>query len=350
MNKAIVLVAVGVIIIYMLVFMLEMKPASSEENQSSRSSSSSSTKKERCDFLTRDMAEKYESKLVFPPPPKTYRSCKEIAKRLLDLKPPEVLAPKRFPDEMLDNFTLNGQITIQYTHYVNIYNGADALESVWSFDNITEYRQRARARQPFHYFGDTYNVYKSLDKWGLEGVWGKTGIVVGSERPWVESILLEYGARHLTTIEYGSLKSQHPQIATLFPFQTYKLLLEGRWEPVDFAYSFSSLEHSGLGRYGDPIDPFGDFEALQQISCLVKPGGFLFLGVPSAGDCIVFNGHRIYGPKRLERVFEGWHVLDTVLDADRTPDILLGKTDDPCNGYGQPVYVMQNLRGCSNTN
>ena len=36
--------------------------------------------------------------------------------------------------------------------------------------------------------------------------------------------------------------------------------LDGKWKPVDFIVTFSSMEHSGLGRYGDPLLPFGDLE------------------------------------------------------------------------------------------
>ena len=39
----------------------------------------------------------------------------------------------------------------------------------------------------------------------------------------------------------------------------------GRWKSGDQQYdcvaSFSSVEHSGLGRYGDELNPFGDLQA-----------------------------------------------------------------------------------------
>ena len=44
----------------------------------------------------------------------------------------------------------------------------------------------------------------------------------------------------------------------------------------DFAVSFSSIEHCGLGRYGDPLNPFGDFEAVAQVWCMCKPGALFF--------------------------------------------------------------------------
>ena len=41
---------------------------------------------------------------------------------------------------------------------------------------------------------------------------GKNALVIGSETPWVEAILLAVGAKHVTTLEYNRIKSTHPQV------------------------------------------------------------------------------------------------------------------------------------------
>ena len=76
---------------------------------------------------------------------------------------------------------------------------------------------------------------------------------------------------------------------------------------------FLLIEHSGLGRYGDTLEPYGDYEAIQQVHCMLKPGGILFLGLPESGDgssYIEYNAHRVYGTKRLHLVLNGWKLLD----------------------------------------
>jgi hypothetical protein len=81
----------------------------------------------------------------------------------------------------------------------------------------------------------------------------------------------------------------------------------------DNAASYSSIEHSGLGRYGDPLSPCGDVEALQQLHCMLKSGGILFLGLQCSRDnssYIVFNAHRVYDTYRLNLLFNGWKVLE----------------------------------------
>eukprot|EP00958_Prasinococcus_capsulatus_P014869 scaffold1564_cov389-Prasinococcus_capsulatus_cf.AAC.28 len=36
----------------------------------------------------------------------------------------------------------------------------------------------------------------------------------------------------------------------------------------DAAFAISSLDHDGLGRYGDPVNPFADFQAMERLACL----------------------------------------------------------------------------------
>jgi hypothetical protein len=39
--------------------------------------------------------------------------------------------------------------------------------------------------------------------------------------------------------------------------------------------TFSSVEHSGLGRYGDALNPWGDIIAIARAWCVTKQGGAL---------------------------------------------------------------------------
>ena len=48
-------------------------------------------------------------------------------------------------------------------------------------------------------------------------------------------------------------------------------------------YYFCSFDHDGLGRYGDPINPDADLEAMQNVQKLLRPGHKMFLTVPIGG-------------------------------------------------------------------
>jgi hypothetical protein len=76
-----------------------------------------------------------------------------------------------------------------------------------------------------------------------------------------------------------------------------------------------SLEHSGLGRYGDSLNPHGDIEAAVQTWCLLRPGGIFLLGLPATDplaskDELVWNAHRHYGPLRLAEMFAGYELRE----------------------------------------
>lgn len=56
-----------------------------------------------------------------------------------------------------------------------------------------------------------------------------------------------------------------------------------------------AIEHFGLGRYGDPIDPDGHEKGLKNIADLVIPGGRLYIAFPVAlATRVEFNAHRVF--------------------------------------------------------
>jgi hypothetical protein len=80
------------------------------------------------------------------------------------------------------------------------------------------------------------------------------------------------GSGHITTIEFRTTVSHIPNHKVIKPLEWVQGFKAGTVPNVDYAFSFSSWEHDGLGRYGDPIDPWGDVKAVQRASCYVKPG------------------------------------------------------------------------------
>jgi hypothetical protein len=64
-------------------------------------------------------------------------------------------------------------------------------------------------------------------------------------------------------------------------------------ELFDAVVTFSSVEHTGLGRYGDGIHPWGDLVTMAKVWCVTKPNALLLFGGPtSSKDAIRFNVHR----------------------------------------------------------
>lgn len=65
------------------------------------------------------------------------------------------------------------------------------------------------------------------------------------------------------------------------------------------------LEHIGLGRYGDPIDPEGSRKAAAELARVLSPGGRLYLTVPVGRSRVCFNAHRVFAPQAISRLFPG---------------------------------------------
>ena len=81
---------------------------------------------------------------------------------------------------------------------------------------------------------------------------------------------------------------------TYLPWELSQRYLSGDLsERFDIMVSYSSLEHGGLGRFGDALHPWGDLVTMAKAWCLVKKGGMAVIAVPTARqDTIEYNAHR----------------------------------------------------------
>jgi hypothetical protein len=58
-----------------------------------------------------------------------------------------------------------------------------------------------------------------------------------------------------------------------------------------------TLEHFGLGRYGDPLDPNGHLKGFLNLIASVKQGGYFYLSFPIGSvERVEFNAHRVFHP------------------------------------------------------
>jgi SAM-dependent methyltransferase len=82
--------------------------------------------------------------------------------------------------------------------------------------------------------------------------------------------------------------------------------------PTDSVESLSCMhvvEHVGLGRYGDSIDPRGDVRAMGELARVVARGGSLIFVVPMGRPRIQYNAHRVYS---YAQVVDSFAPLDLV--------------------------------------
>jgi len=66
---------------------------------------------------------------------------------------------------------------------------------------------------------------------------------------------------------------------------------------VDSVSCLHAIEHFGLGRYGDPIDPLGYQKRFLNLSKMVDKFGTLYISFPiSDTNQVHFNAHRVFSP------------------------------------------------------
>lgn len=79
------------------------------------------------------------------------------------------------------------------------------------------------------------------------------------------------------------------------------------------------VEHVGLGRYGDPIDPEGDLKAITELKRVLALKGNVIFVVPIGQPKVIFNAHRIYSHDEIMEYFHDLELKEFALVPDR-PD------------------------------
>jgi SAM-dependent methyltransferase len=129
----------------------------------------------------------------------------------------------------------------------------------------------------------------------------KTILDIGSYRGFVLGLLSHFD---VTTVD---VRSRQPisNKETVVTCDAKKLTFaENTFELV---VSLCTVEHIGLGRYGDEFDLDGDRAALQEIIRVLKPGGHLVFStnITRAQPSIAYNAHRIYSHEMIKKLCEG---------------------------------------------
>jgi SAM-dependent methyltransferase len=117
----------------------------------------------------------------------------------------------------------------------------------------------------------------------------------------------------LTAITKVTFVDIRPLLATLDNFASVKGSILSLPFKENSLLSLSSLhvvEHIGLGRYGDPIDPSGTKKACKELSRILAPNGNLYFSVPVGKPRLCFNAHRIHSPKQITDYFSDLELVE----------------------------------------
>eukprot|EP01040_Poterioochromonas_malhamensis_P011012 gene11012-12002_t len=271
--------------------------------------------------------------------------CDRLFEKSLEIKNITWPPPVNPPSDLMDWYTMGGRARYDewYVMEEDVGNGGKGYN--WTRAVMEEARSKENTCGMYHMesCGVMMDRYASVMR-------GKSSLVMGSGqagshsgspryKPWAEAALFNANVSHVTTVEPIGVKisSDYDNFTSLELSEVGRRYLERKWEGVDVAFSFSSLKHEGLGRLGEPLNPFGDLESVGRIRCLLKPGGLLFVGFPMSADEVWWNGHRLYGRYRLFLLLLGWRVVDLY------PENCFVNRENVTAGYWgcQPVMLLQ---------
>lgn len=138
---------------------------------------------------------------------------------------------------------------------------------------------------------------------------------LGSSESTVALSLASLGYR-VTALDLRLYPLEHPLLeAVESPLEGW----EPDGEPYDAVVCLSSIEHFGVGAYGERgggVD--ADRVAAERLRGLLRPGGLLALTVPY-GEARVTELERIYDRAQLERLLDGWHIEDVTVIEQAEP-------------------------------
>jgi len=102
------------------------------------------------------------------------------------------------------------------------------------------------------------------------------------------------------------------------------------------------IEHVGLGRYGDLVDPEGYIKAAKELIRVLGYGGTLLISVPVGRMRLCFDAHRIFDPQVIVNIFSELKLQEFLLIDDNNKILSNASFDDARNcNYGCGLFVFK---------
>jgi SAM-dependent methyltransferase len=118
---------------------------------------------------------------------------------------------------------------------------------------------------------------------------------------------------HLTYVDLRSLELEHSN----FAYRQGSILdLTFASGSINSLSCLHVIEHIGLGRYGDPVDPDGHIKAAAELLRVLAPGGRLLLGTPVGRERLCFDAHRVFSPETVVKMFSSARLVEFHLVPD----------------------------------
>lgn len=188
---------------------------------------------------------------------------------------------------------------------INKYNKLNNRES-FSYDDIYKYIITA---DRFENAGSVHSYFWQ-DLWAAKRIFSNRVDMhydIGSRLDGFISHLLSYGQK----VRMLDIRPLEVSIDDLDFRQEDATLLSGIKDgSISSLSALCSLEHFGLGRYGDAIDPEACFKAFHAIQKKMSVDGRLYISVPIGIEHLEFNAHRVFSPNTIVQEFDEMELVE----------------------------------------
>ena len=194
-------------------------------------------------------------------------------------------------------------------------NALDAIRSYPKYlADLSQYRRMLPPdpEREFHFYPvlgeDTPRTafsahYLYMGDWALRRVLANPApahVDVGSQVHWVASVA---ASKPITFID---IRPAEMNIPDLQGKSGSLMALPYRDQELASLSCLHVIEHIGLGRYGDPLDPEGTHKSVRELARVLAPGGTLLVALPVGRTQLFFNAHRVHRPSRIV----GWFAAE----------------------------------------
>lgn len=109
---------------------------------------------------------------------------------------------------------------------------------------------------------------------------------------------------------------------------------------IETLSSLCVVEHIGLGRYGDEVDPEGSEKAISELKRVLIVGGALLFSVPVfTHNKVYFNAHRAFTRDYVLELFKGFDLIEEKYQYGMS----MYDSYDKNKGFGTGLYFFRKL-------
>ena len=207
----------------------------------------------------------------------------------------------------------------RYTKYVSDYGRVDRS---FFMDDMREYEKTNRRasfeiKKKYLYpiITDKYEPAGCINSYFYQDLWGAQKVIssgvcdhydIGSRIDGFIAHLLSAGIK-VHIIDVREFPAQIDNLETIVADATKMECFAD--ESIHSLSALCSLEHFGLGRYGDPVNSEACFEAFNSIQKKVQKGGNVYISVPIGKERVEFNAHRVF---YAETIVNSFHQMDLI--------------------------------------